>query len=332
MSTSTKPLVAVTAALGAQGASVVNYLLNDGFFRVRAITRNVASDKARALVARGAEVVSADYNDHESIYRAFEGAYGIFGNTTYWEAMDAGKETEHGIMPVDAAKKAGVKHFVWSTLEHSEVPHGESKARVDDYLKASGLPGTSLITAFYYENFYIFPDMAVKKDEMGKLVAHWPLMWTDGPLGAFSVAETGAYVLAALKDPEQWIGNDIRLLSEIITPRQYVETLRKVSGAEINLVETSKEDFFGLRETAMGIVEMRELWIKCVHFCLLLSKIQLTGSPPGLTFILPCNSMKWKYDNNGNASGDPELTKRLNPTRITFEEFITANIDKLVPK
>ncbi|KAH8113593.1 NmrA-domain-containing protein [Phellopilus nigrolimitatus] len=290
MTNEIKPLIVVTAATGAQGSSVVDYLLKDGSFRVRAVTRNTDSEKARALVARGAEVVSANYNDPEAVRKAFEGAYGVFGNTTYWEAMNANTETEHGKMLVDAAKAAGVKHFVWSTLEHSDVPHGESKALVDDYLQSSGLPRTSLVTAFYYENFYIFPDMALKKNEAGKLVAHWPLLWTDGPLGAFSVAETGAYVLAAFKNPKEWIGNDIRLLSEIINPRGFVETLRRVSGADVELIETSKADFDGLEETAMG------------------------------------------YDNEGNASGDPELTKRLNPTRATFEEFIKVNLDKFVPR
>lgn len=68
------------------------------------------------------------------------------------------------------------------------------------------LIGSRLITAFYYENFHIFPDMAIKKSDSGRLTAHWPLMWTDGPLGAFSVAETGAYVLTAFKNPAEWIG------------------------------------------------------------------------------------------------------------------------------
>lgn len=82
MSSTTKPLIVVTAATGAQGSSVFDYILRDGSFRVRAITRNVASEKAHALTARGAEVVSADYNDLNSIRTAFEGAYGVFGNTT----------------------------------------------------------------------------------------------------------------------------------------------------------------------------------------------------------------------------------------------------------
>jgi hypothetical protein len=63
---------------------------------------------------------------------------------TVWTAFF--KEEQQGKDLVDAAKKAGVKHFIWVTLDHSGVPHFDTKARVDDYLKASGVPRTSYVT------------------------------------------------------------------------------------------------------------------------------------------------------------------------------------------
>ncbi len=66
------PILSVIGATGAQGSSVVNSALKDGTYKVRAITRKVDSDKAKALAAKGVEVVAADLNDEESLVKAFE--------------------------------------------------------------------------------------------------------------------------------------------------------------------------------------------------------------------------------------------------------------------
>jgi NmrA-like family len=63
-----------------------------------------------------------------------------------WEpGVGYDNEIAQGKLLVDTAKAAGVKHFVWSTLDSSpyNAVHWESKDRVDQYLKASGVPRTS---------------------------------------------------------------------------------------------------------------------------------------------------------------------------------------------
>ena len=91
-----KKIIAVIGATGAQGGGVARAILNDksGEFSVRALTRNVNSDKAKALTDIGAEVVKADLDDYESLKKAFEGAYGVFGITNFWEHFSPEKETE----------------------------------------------------------------------------------------------------------------------------------------------------------------------------------------------------------------------------------------------
>jgi NmrA-like family len=125
--------------------------------------------KAKALKTEfpNLEIVQADFDDPQSVVRAMKDAYGVFGVTDFRE--HGYEESRHGKTLVDAAKAAGVKHFVWSTFDHTEtgtkVPHFESKWEVNgrptrtlstltlaEHLKQSGMPRTSLYTAMYYEN------------------------------------------------------------------------------------------------------------------------------------------------------------------------------------
>ncbi len=66
------PILTVIGATGAQGSSVIAHALKVGTYKVRAITRNTTSDKAKALAAQGVEVVTANINDEESLIKAFE--------------------------------------------------------------------------------------------------------------------------------------------------------------------------------------------------------------------------------------------------------------------
>ena len=73
-------VIAVVGATGAQGSGLVRAILNDadGGFSVRALTRDVNSDKAKELARAGAEVVAANVDDPESLKSAFAGTYGVF--------------------------------------------------------------------------------------------------------------------------------------------------------------------------------------------------------------------------------------------------------------
>ena len=115
----TKRIITVLGATGAQGGGVARAILADknGPFAVRAVTRDVHSDKARALAAAGAEVVAGDIDDLESLKRAFAGAYGADCVTFYWAHLSPEKETAEGHLMAEAARHAGVQHVIWSTFE-----------------------------------------------------------------------------------------------------------------------------------------------------------------------------------------------------------------------
>src|SRR6267142_5569644 len=154
MSSNSKKLIAVIGATGKQGGAVVRALQARGQFKVRALTRNPG--KHRGLAD---EVVEADLNRPETLRAAFEGAYGVFLVTNFWE--QGTDELKQATAAVRAGKDAGVKHFVWSTLPDVEaisggklhVPHFTGKAKIDRIVKEAGFPNhTFVIAPFYYQN------------------------------------------------------------------------------------------------------------------------------------------------------------------------------------
>src|SRR5437667_12124866 len=104
-----KKLIAVFGATGHQGGGVVRALQARGQFKVRTLARN--PDKHRELAE---EVVEADLNQPETLKAAFEGAHGVFLVTNFREKGT--DELKQATAAIRAAKHAGVKHFVWSTL------------------------------------------------------------------------------------------------------------------------------------------------------------------------------------------------------------------------
>ncbi len=189
-----KKIIAVVGATGQQGSGLVKAILADpsGGFAARAITRNPDSDKAKELARLGAEVVAGDVDNEASLTKAFAGAYGAYCVTFFWDHFSPEKEKAQASAMAKAAKAAGVKHVIWSTLEDSrkyiplddnrmptlqgkyKVPHFDAKGEADQVFTAAGVPTTFLLTSFYWENFIYF-GMGPKKGPDGVLGITLPL-------------------------------------------------------------------------------------------------------------------------------------------------------------
>ncbi|MEV5889524.1 NmrA family NAD(P)-binding protein [Nonomuraea fuscirosea] len=128
-----KKIIAVVGATGSQGSGLARAILDNwnGPFTARALTRNPDSPAAKELAGRGAEVVRADLDDEAGLRAAFDGAYGAFVVTNYREQRTgeqaatrsrARMERDQAANAARAAKAAGLKHVVWSTLEDTR-PH-----------------------------------------------------------------------------------------------------------------------------------------------------------------------------------------------------------------
>ena len=220
-------IIAVVGSTGAQGGSLVEAILNDpnGGFAARAITRDRTSDKARAIAAKGAEVVQADLDDVESLRKAFAGAYGVYAVTNFWEHFSGEKEKAQAKNIADAAEAAGVSHVIWSTLEDTRklmkaddrrmpmlqekyrVPHFDAKAEANAYFK--GLPTTFLVTSFYWDNLYSF-GLAPKKGADGRY--EWTFPMGDSKLAGMAAEDIGKSAYGIFKAGQQYVGKTVGIV------------------------------------------------------------------------------------------------------------------------
>ncbi|CEL58693.1 NmrA-like family domain-containing protein 1 OS=Bos taurus GN=NMRAL1 PE=2 SV=1 [Rhizoctonia solani AG-1 IB] len=241
-----KPLVVVCGATGAQGSSVVEHLLQDGGYRVRALTRNPDGAPAQKLNLQGVETVKCDFGSLEQVVIAFQGAYAVYGVTNFWEHGEEA-EIQQGKNLADAAKTCGVRHFIWPSLPHVpiiEPRHWESKITVEKYLNEIGIPTTVLLTPFFFENLYrVLPIMRLTD---GTLCLDW--FWPSETLiPSFSAEDIGAWVLIALKNPKTWVGRRLGICVQKLTPRDYASTLTEALNIPVTLREVSEGQFEAVR-------------------------------------------------------------------------------------
>jgi uncharacterized protein YbjT (DUF2867 family) len=155
-----KKIITVFGSTGTQGGSTVRALLRRGEFRVRAATRNPAGAKARALAKLGCEVVSAHYNEPDSLCSAMEGVHGAWFITSFWDSGEGTVEAEVqlGRNVAEAASRSRVKHLVYSTLESpaasvgQHFPTFDAKVGVEQEILYVGVPFTFVQVAWYFNN------------------------------------------------------------------------------------------------------------------------------------------------------------------------------------
>jgi uncharacterized protein YbjT (DUF2867 family) len=255
---SEKKIIAVIGATGAQGGGVVHSILADknGQFVARAITRNKNSDKAKPLISEGVEIVEADANDVESLTKAFTGAYGAFCVTNYWELYSPEKEKAQAKNMAVAAKAAGLKHVIWSTLEDSrkwipldddrmptlmekyKVPHFDAKGESDKYFTENGVNTTFLIASFYWDNMIYF-GMGPQKGPDGKLGITFPM--GDKKLAGIAAEDIGKCAYGIFKAGDKYIGKTVGIAGDHLTGTEMATKLSKALGKEIRYNEVAPE-------------------------------------------------------------------------------------------
>src|SRR5882762_8693697 len=258
LSNNTK-LIAVIGATGHQGGGVLRALQARGQFKVRALTRN--PDK-HSKVAE--EVVEADLDKPETLKVAFEGAHGVFLVTNFYGGAD---ELKQATAAIRAAKDAGVKHFIWSTLPDVEaisggkfnVPHFTGKAKIDRVVKDSGFENyTFVIAPFYYQN--LAGALGPQKQADGSMGWALPLDPTLRVIHMGDINELGNIVAGAFAHPDEaGDGQYLPLVGDFMSFNEIVETLYR-QGHNISYNRVPKESFASAFPGANEIAEMFSYW------------------------------------------------------------------------
>ncbi|MEO8753405.1 MAG: NmrA/HSCARG family protein [Casimicrobiaceae bacterium] len=245
-----RKIIAVVGATGAQGGGLVRAILADsgGGFAVRAITRDVNSEKARALAQAGAEVVAANVDDEASLERAFAGAYGAYCVTFYWDHFSPEKEMAEARNMASAARAAGVQHVIWSTLEDTrlfvplsddrmptlmgkyKVPHFDAKGESNRFFTEAGVPTTFMLASYYWDNLIYF-GAGPKKGPDGVLVFTLPT--GNAKMAGIAAEDIGRCAYGIFKSGKGEIGKTIGVAGEHLTGAEMAAALTKALGREV---------------------------------------------------------------------------------------------------
>ena len=312
-----KRIIAVVGATGAQGGGLVRAILQDpaGGFAARAITRKASSDKAKALAQLGAEVVEADMDDVASLKKAFAGAYGAYCVTNFWEHFSPEKEQAHARNMAEAARAAGLKHVVWSTLEDTrrwvplsddrmptlggkwKVPHFESKGEIDHVWKDMGVPTTLLLTSFYWDNFIHF-GMGPKAGPDGNLFIAFPI--GDRKMPGIAAADIGGCAYGIFKAGNEYIGKTVGIAGEHLSGSEMAAAFTKALGKKVAYAEMAPEAY-----RALGF--------------------------PGAEDLGNMFQFKRDFDKDFREARSVDKSRQLNPKLQSFDQWLAAHAKEISP-
>ena len=310
-----KDVIAVVGATGAQGGGLARAILNDpgSRFAVRALTRDATSPAARELAKLGAEVVSADVDNPESLKRAFGGAYGAYCVTFFWAHCSPEKEMAEASAMAHAARDAGLRHVIWSTLEDTrklvplsdhcmptlmgkyKVPHFDAKGESDGVFRSLGVPTTFLLTSFYWDNFISF-GMGPKRGADGELAITLPMGGKKLP--GMSAEDIGRCAYGIFQRGSELTGKTVGIAGEHLTGAQMAAALTKALGQPVRYNDVPPEVY-----RAFGFPGAEDLG----------------------------NMFQYNRDFEAEFCGARDLafSRQLNPSLQTFAAWLAANKERI---
>lgn len=229
--------VLVTGATGKQGGSLINALRGSNL-RLRGMTRKPGSDAAKALAGQGVEVVEGDLDDAASLARALRGAWATFAVQNTWEA-GVEKEEEQGKRFAQAARQAGVEHFVYSSVgsahRQTGIPHFENKWRIEETVRGAGFPSHVIFRpVFFMEN--VTSPWFLHGDTIHSALA------PDTSLQMIATADIGRFVARAFTEPERFNRREIDLAGDALTLPAAAAALSRAQRRAIEYVRIPIEE------------------------------------------------------------------------------------------
>jgi uncharacterized protein YbjT (DUF2867 family) len=192
-------------------------------------------------------VEAADLDDESSLTKALAGAPGAYFVTNFWEHFSPDKEQAQARNLAAAAKHAGLKHVIWSTLEDTrkwvsladprmptlmgrfKVPHFDAKGEADAYFRDAGVPTTFLLTSFYWDNLIHF---GMGPKPMGEKLA-FTLPMADRKLAGIAAEDIGKCAYGIFRKGAETIGRTIGIAGGHPTGSEMAAALTQALGREV---------------------------------------------------------------------------------------------------
>lgn len=235
MSTNSEQIILVTGATGRQGGAVYQQLRKKGF-KLRALVRDPDSKQARQLIGYGEKVLQGSLDDPDSLMRAMEGVYGVFSVQPY-----TANEIQQGVAVIETAKRQGVSHFVYSSVgsadEETGIPHFESKVKVEEHLRSSGLQYTIGRPVFFMENWWRGFGESICDGQLQQ-----PLSPTAS-LQMIAVDDIGAFAALAFEDPGKWKNRTFSLAGDDLSMQQIADAFSRATARDVKYVQVSWDQF-----------------------------------------------------------------------------------------
>jgi uncharacterized protein YbjT (DUF2867 family) len=253
-----RPLIVVLGATGAEGGGLARALLEHHRYAVRAITRHPGSPRAQALQEAGAELMAADLDDAAALSVAFTGAHGVYAVTSQREHGSPERELRQATAIAEAARRAGVRHVIWSTAEDTrrcvplhdprlptldgqwKVPVFDAKGAADAVFDELELPLTRLYTSFPWESL-LHDGLHPQRDADGTLVLTLPLGGVALP--GIAAEDIGRCAAAVFERGTWTIGRTIGLAGEHLTATEMAATLATALGEPVRAEEPSRGEY-----------------------------------------------------------------------------------------
>ena len=224
-------IILVSGATGRQGGATIHHLKDKGWI-LRALTRNPNSNQAKELAKQGIEVVQGDMSNLKSLEQAMKNAYGVFSVQDFW-ITGIKEEIQQGKNMIDAAKNAGVQHFVYTSASGSDresgVNHFNSKLEIENHLIDSGLKYTIVRPVGFMENYHI--PQVKKRILKGSLSDP---MIPERKIQLIPAFDIGSFAAAAFENPEKYIGQAIDIASDENTNPEIAEIFSRILGRPVS--------------------------------------------------------------------------------------------------
>ena len=219
----------VTGVTGNQGGAVAKKLIEAGF-SVKGLVRNPSSPKAVAFKDLGVELIEGNLDHRETFEDAIRDSYGVFCVLTYDYGTE--KEIKQGLHLIDLATAYGVHHFVYSSVIgcdfNTGIPHWESKLKIEDHLKQSGMPYTIFRPASLYENFLI--PQVKSRILKGKLSTPVKGNVIQQFISSHDIAEIAT---KAFMNPDQYLGKTLTIAAEEMSMNKAAEVFGEAMGRKM---------------------------------------------------------------------------------------------------